>query len=315
MQNHKIVLFNNVDGTLNKMDLHVPLSLNRIQSYLNQFKAEVKKEKASFTKLTRIAFNLLSQVPLPLVYYPNTHVVRARPNFNGEVFKFTHEISYNSKCPEKSTLNRFNLDKEAVFYAAAPIDIVKPFSATLTAIAESNKELFDNSNINRTQYVTISKWDVLKVFPVIMLTFFPKAEEKSEYIKESNKFYSDFFKSSYSAEDQHKIELVLSYLSDCACKKNDTANNYRLTTACFNAMQKAYGQEIGIMYSSSMTDNEGINIVLTKEIIDNNYLEASLVIMYKCSRDPRDRFQYAIHPCSSMVKVDEHCRFRLLNII
>ena len=47
----------------------------------------------------------------------------------------------------------------------------------ITTISESFKALFDESNNERRLYFTVGSWKVQENFPVIMLTFFPKAEE------------------------------------------------------------------------------------------------------------------------------------------
>ena len=275
MQKHKIFLFKDNPGIdLNKKFI-VSLSMQEINSCLDKLKIEVKKEKASYRNLKKLASVIISEVPIPLFYPPeNLPIIRARPNYNGEVFKTKSEVSYNRRHPKKILLSRFNLAKDPVFYGAIKNGYNVPNGLTIiTTISESFKALFDESNNERRLYFTVGSWKVQENFPVIMLTFFPKAEEQSEYIKRTNLIYEDFFSKTYNPEDQLKIKLLFSYLSECACKKNDTDNNYLLTTAFFEVMQFYYGKKIGIMYSSSMTENLGTNIVLTKDLIDEKFIE------------------------------------------
>lgn len=316
MPTHEIFLFTNDGIKINNIDGKIAMPLRSIQSRINKLKKEVLRKKARFEILKKLCKELLDKVPVPLFLCPEDYILRARPNFDGEVFRFSHEISYNTTSPERLTLNRFNLQGEAVFYGATSISNTmdnQQGHSTLTTILESFKYLLDKDNKTLYQYLTIGSWAPTGGFPLLTLTFYPKAAEKSKYVKNANEYYKKFFAGSYSKADQNKLEIFLGYFSECACKKNDSENNYLLTTAFFHAAQECYGKEIGILYSSSMTENQGLNVVLTKEIVDN-YLKVIKVGMYKCQRNPSQRMEFSIFPCSDMAEVDSEGVFRLLHI-
>ncbi|MEO6638904.1 MAG: hypothetical protein ABIN25_11535 [Ginsengibacter sp.] len=73
--------------------------------------------------------------------------------------------------------------------------------------------------------------------------------------------------------------------------------------------------KLGILYSSSMTDNTGLNIVLSKDIIDTQFLDLDAVMMYKGVRDPANSKKINFPKCSSLAKVDAHGNFSLRHIL
>ena len=191
----------------------------------------------------------------------------------------------------------------------------KNADGALTTICESYKDLFDDNSQMTYQYLTIGKWAVIKPIPLILLTFYDIAWTNSASIQNINPMYAEFIGLSCNEEDNKKCQLFYNYFSECAGKKNDTENNYLLTTAFYHALQKYYGKEIGILYSSSSTSNYGLNIVLTKDIIDANYLKLEHVVMFKCQRHPSNFKVFNIYPCSQGSDVDENGDFKLLGII
>ena len=69
-----------------------------------------------------------------------------------------------------------------------------------------------------------------------------------------------------------------------------------MTTAFFHSVREYYGEDIGILYSSSMSENTGLNIVLTRDIIDNDYLKLTEVVMYRALRNPNNPLNFQLAP-------------------
>src|ERR1035437_9555186 len=295
MNNYQTI---NFDDEATHQPRTIDITLNEVENCINRLKNEIKKKHIDFSLLKNICYKLIVELPIPIHFYQNTWVIRSRSNFDNEIFSAISEISYNP-VTEDIKLNRFNLDKEAVFYCAAPI-ASDTANGSLTTICESNKDLFDKNNHTSFQYYTISKWNVVKPIRMIMLTFYDTALNNSLHVQNINQHFQIFLKKIYGGNDLKKCELFFGYFSEAAGKKFDTNYNYLLTTAFFHALQEYYGKEIGILYSSSMTDNHGLNIALAKEIIDLNYLELDSVIMYKCHRDIAN-FKFKLEPCTSLV--------------
>lgn len=313
MQGYDFIRVNDRIKDGKELRISINISLKEIDNCLTILKNEVAKNNADFSILMDACSHLLSCVPLPMHIYDNSFVLRSRPNFNGEVFNKASDISYNP-FPGLIKLNRFNLEHEPVFYGAVPISSDKA-DGVLTTICESYKELFDNSSTVNIQYVTIGKWNVIKPIKMAMLTFYETAWAKSEHVKNINPIYAEFIGLSCNDEDNKKCLMVYEYFSQCAGKRFDTRNSYLITTAFYHAVQERYGSETGIIYSSSSTDNYGLNIVLSKEIIDGGYLELNHVVMYKCERNPSNPMNFKILPCCNGVDVNANGEFQLLGIL
>lgn len=288
-------------------------TLDEINQLIDNLKQEVNKTEADFSILKTLCVNLISRLPLPVYFLENTFILRSRPNFKGEVFKNESELSYNPFA-EKCRLNRFNLEGESAFYGAAPVTGEKSNGA-LTSICESYKELFDTNSKNASQYITIGKWIVLKQIPVVALTFYDVALQNSEHIKHINPVYNEFIQLTCNEDDNKKCKAFFSFFSEAAGRKADSSNNYLLTTAFYHAIQERYGKLVGIVYSSANTENSGLNIVLTKEILDAKFLKLDHVVMYKCQRNPSDFKDISIFPCSAGSDVTESGEYKLLGII
>ncbi|MBC7721362.1 MAG: hypothetical protein H7068_05015 [Pedobacter sp.] len=294
------------------LSLIINTPLSQIIDLIDSLSNEIKKPDVNFNVLKSYCIDLISRLPLPLHYLQDTFILRSRPNYDGEVFSQTSQVSYNP-IADKIVLNRFNLKGDSVFYGAPPITSDNANGA-LTTICESIKELFNGDYSLREQYLTIGKWNIIKPIPLVLLTFYDFAFDKSEHVRNINPAFAEFIGLSCSEEDTKKCKLFFNFFSEFAGRRVDTENNYKLTTAFFYALKEFYGDELGILYSSSMTENTGLNIVLSKEILDSDYLQLEMTIMYKCIRDPANLKIYKVFPCSNEAKVDGDGRFRLLGI-
>lgn len=87
-----------------------------------------------------------------------------------------------------------------------------------------------------------------------------------------------------------------------------------LTSALYHAIRNQYGSNIGILCSSSITDNYGINIALPKEVVDREYLRLNHVVMYKCERTPSNHKDYKVFPCCKGADTNAKGDFKLLGI-
>lgn len=292
----------------NNQDIRITCdaSLQEIESYIQTLTKEVEKSDSNFSTLKQTWIQLLSSLPLPIYKLENSFILRSRPNFNGEVFKSISDISYNPFA-DRVELNRFNLKGESVFYGALPITS-KFVNGALTTMCESYKDIFLKQSSVFEQNLTIGKWKIHEPIKVALLTFYKVAVQKSEHVQNLIPTYLEFIRRCCNEEDQYKCLLFFNYFSECAGKRFDNDNNYLLTTAFYHALREFYKEDMGILYSSSMTDNYGLNIVLTKEIIDKKYLELELAVMYKWMRDLKDQNHFTILPFKiARVDIDKFC--------
>jgi hypothetical protein len=282
--NFEIFTLNQLAKDGKELKMKVNSSVETINSLIFSLKKEVEKETLSFRFLEDTCYDLISRLPLPIHLYEKTFVLRARTN-EAKLFTKQSEISYNSEKPYLIELQRFNLDKEQVFYSAAPIDGGNANGA-VTTIAESFKEIFDEKSNWQHKALTIGRWIVQKPIKLIALAFYDEALRKSIPMQNIIPYFQMFLDAVFDNEDQMKCRLFYSYFSECAGKVNDARNNYLLTTAFYHAVRRYYGEDTGILYSSATTENHGINIVLSKEIVDTFYLKLDTVVVYELLKNP-----------------------------
>jgi|GEM_PF-2762901 len=304
---HKYDIFT-LDQILNNgKKLQINSSTETINELMNKLKAEAEKDNPTFLNLKESCFDLICRLPLPINIY-NGFVLRARPN-EPELFSHQSQISYNSERPEQIKLQRFNLDEEQVFYCAPPIDGHNENGA-ITTIAESFKEIFDKKGIWQHKALTIGKWIVQKPINLLVLPFYGKGLNKSFHLQNIAKPFEWFLNEFCSEEDRNKLRMFYSFFSERTGKVIDTPNNYLLTTAFYHSVREFYGEEVGILYSSSSTENRGINIVLSKKIIDSGYLKLDTIAVYEVYRHTFFRNQLFSLP-TMLAFIDEGEKFEL----
>lgn len=295
------------------LKIKINSTFDKILSLISSVEEEIGLTDPDYVKLKVLCFELVCRLPLPIQLLQNTFILRGRENINGEVFSKAQDLSYNP-FPDRIGLGRFNLNGESVFYGAVPITSHNA-SGQLTTICESCKELFDSATMHDLKYFTVGKWNIVKPIKTIVLTFFNNAEQKSWHIGNLNPNYQSFLASICDVEDLNKCNKFYSFFSEYAAKKYDSENRYLLTTAFFHALQQYYGNEIGVLYSSSMTDNTGLNVAFSKEVIDLGHLELEGGAMFKVTRGRNNKKSYMIVPCTDYAKLETDDRFRFKYIL
>ena len=289
----------------------ISISKKSIEGVLELLKRESERKFPYFPKLRAAWYYLIYHLPMPIQYLDDSFILRARPNSPTEIFSHRDEINYNKSCPERCMPGRFNMKGEAVFYGAIPLSSQQNNGA-LTTILESYKNLISDENDEMSQYLTIGRWMIRKKIPLIVMTFFEEAFIKCDSVKSINPIYIEFLSKMYSDEDTGKLKIFHQFISEAAGKKTDSENHYLLTTSFFHAVRHFNGDDIGLLYSSSSTENSGLNVVLPPAMIDDDYLDLDLVTMYKCQRWADDRTQFSLFPCANKAAVDAKGFFKLV---
>jgi hypothetical protein len=250
---------------------------------------------------------LFSSIPICCVEVTEHAVMRARRNYNGELFSHQYEISYFKQCPNPLTLGRFNRPKESLFYGSLPL-ISNNASFTATAIAECCKDLFDDKNSDNSFDFTLGFWKV-KPFIAICLCLEDKHLHQN---KRMHRVTSDFCNNIIKQCNRLTSTLILEcwqFLSNLSTTKDPRA--YLILAAWFCAIKTIYQEnefEInGIIYPSSATDSSGLNIVLPPDAVDN-YLYLESATMFKAERWASDHKHFDFYPITKITQV-KHRRF------
>jgi hypothetical protein len=285
-----------------RMAMKINTPKGEIDHYLAMLNQEITRTAPDFEKIKAECFELLCRLPLPIWIFDRGFVLRSRRNFNGEVFQSASEISYNPRV-DKVSLGRFNLGGEAAFYCSVPLS-TSGTQGYASSICEGGKELFDTESAESRYDFTVGKWIVVRPINVVVLTFYGPAIQVCEDAGRINSKFSGDLSEALSAEDYTKWRSFQDFFSERAARKYDSTKSYLLMTAFRHALQQRYGGQLGILYSSSMTENQGMNLVLSREVIDGGSLVLEGANMVRCERNPSKYKKYTTYPCSNYATAD-----------
>jgi hypothetical protein len=223
MANYELLTLEQIRNGETPLSININIPSEELERLISLLEAEARKDVADFSIMKDISSTLIRCFPPIIHIYKDTFILRARPNFNNEIFETCSQVSYNKAKPDTIVLSRFNLKCEAVFYGAAPIDSVYANGA-LTTILESYKKLVDDKSDEPIQILTLGKWVVKKPVHLFTLTFCPEAWKKSIHVQNVNCAYIDLLERCETDEDRKKLILFYTYFSEHAGKKNDTQN-------------------------------------------------------------------------------------------
>jgi hypothetical protein len=241
-------------------------------------------------------------------------VVRARPNYYGEIFKEEWEISYNSRNIKVIEPGRFNRRFEPMFYAALKGNDHKGGNLP-TASMESCKELLDPTNTNTTQMLTFGKWKVKEMFRVINLTYHEPTMRNNPQARNFLNLYFAEVEKELPKSTVDQIRKFIIFLSTITSTKDNNHSHYFISNAFWVTVREYYenfdGTKMyGIIYPSLMTEHNGINLVLTPEAVDT-FLELTNVMMYTYERRKANMKEYWGYPVTNLAEVKDH-RYSLL---
>ena len=111
--------------------------IDKLSIQLENIKTYTTKEinQDNFQELCNAWYELIAKVPFPSIPVDVEWLLRARPNFNGEVFEEEADISYNTKKVKAIKANRFNRPEESVFYGTLPSDDQTKFIAGASLVS------------------------------------------------------------------------------------------------------------------------------------------------------------------------------------
>lgn len=286
--------------------------VNESFATLNLHFEELKK--LLYVPLTDTVFNdafqhcydIVSVIPLMKIELSNLQLVRGRPHYMGEPLVCEKsEVSYNWKFRDKIKLGRFNRQAEPLFYASLPTES-KDMDHVLSCSLECCKELSVEYNTTDVQDITISGWIVEKPFYVLNLCFDDLHLKDNPSLKEAVVIYLKAIHSKLSTEAADFIERFLRYFSELSREIMPDNQCYQLLTPLFIAIRYYWEHTMnqpvyGLIYPSAMSLAKGLNVVLTREAVDE-CLKLYKVVIYRYLVEP-ERTSIDADKCSDIVNV------------
>lgn len=100
-------------------------------------------------------------------------------------------------------------------------------------------------------------------------------------------------------------------MSEKAANKIETTEGYLITNAYKKAVEIYYGKAVrGLVYSSGMSENNGLNVAISKDLIDNGDIRFHGATVYKIKSHPY-KLSKTIFPCTNYAIADEYGNFKL----
>ncbi len=262
----------------------------------------------NFQELCNSWYKIIDRIPLPPIPVDVEWLLRARANFNGEIFEKESDISYNTKNISAIKANRFNRPQESVFYGILPSDEQAKFFAG--GSLECYKDIVNESNEEPIQYLTFGKWHLRSHFVVLNLCFDNRALNAHSGLKKIIDNYLSNLEKNCPATSFKFIKECWFFLSELASTKYKYDQQYFITTAFFCVLREYYrihfGEAInGVVYPSSMVNGDTLNIVLMPEAVDK-YLYLKEAFMYKFVRGMNNKKSYECGLCSLISQVINH---------
>lgn len=229
-------------------------------------------------------------------------VIRGRLNESEEDFFKVSQLSYNTECPERIKIGRFNRDKQPMFYGTIPNGNTSS-NPGVTSCVESLPDIVSENGIHGYRDFTVGIWKVHSPFDVVDLTF--DQDENNPFRKRIDEL---IINQVLSSSQEHVSKIVFefwTYVSELCSNKSTSPFDYVLSNTLFDSINRCSYKDKpkvkGLLYPSSRTDRKGTNIVLYPEVVDE-YLKLDSVLVYRIFRRPNEK-TYDIHPICHPIKI------------
>lgn len=260
----------------------------------------------NYNKAFQAFYLIIDIIPLMVNKLPAMQIVRGRPRRQkDELCTNKSDLSYNWKYRKDIKLGRFNQQGEAVFYASMPTES-KAVDYILTCALECCKELTTEYGVD-LQEITLGGWIIDTPVDVVNLCFDDLHLTGNPDLKEAVESYLRAIRANFSTEAANFIEEFLRYISELSRTTMGNNECYKLTSPFFCAVRYYYDIQLkqpvyGLLYPSAMTLAKGLNIVLTKDAVDN-FIQLDKVVIYRSILLKPERKTYKIDKCSDIIKV------------
>jgi len=193
----------------------------------------------------------------------------------------------------KIPLQRCNLDRQQVFYASIPGGMTNFSDGAQPSLMETMAQRIVDDPTFDGRHAVASRWQI-KRHPIFW--FLPhyigsiKSNENFKFLFN----HMDSFLRENSASNDHFQNFTekLNYLSELFCSNDKKERIYKVTANYFNKVMDSFrpfnNVYDALIYPSANTKGEGMNIVLTKEYVDNKNIFCDIVVLYTINRNPSD---------------------------
>jgi hypothetical protein len=224
----------------------------------------------------------------------NMYVVRASKNGTQELFKDVYRCSYNPNL-SSIPLQRCNYPAQQVFYCSMFTQTANS-TTSMTCILETALEQVKDHKINKAYY-TLSRWNLKRRLKLAILPFSKLSHKQNSDFKIMSATTKESLKKHVNRKE---IVAAYTYMSDVFCKRRQKKLYYKISSAYFNYVMKLPHNFDGIAYPSANTEASGLNVALSKSIIDNGILVFFCAILHRLRRSDSNKRSLTVFPCSKI---------------
>jgi hypothetical protein len=194
--------------------------------------------------------------------------------------------SIKSKIP----MQRCNLEGQQVFYASIPGGMRNFSDGAQPSLMETvMQKIIDNPTFDARK-AAVSRWQI-KHQPIFwFLPHYTNSIRNNQHFKFLFNQFDEFLKMNSKSIEQYKnFTEKLNYLSELFCRNDEKEKTYKVTAAYYNKVMSLDKPDNicydALIYPSANTKGEGMNIVLTKDYVDQKNIYCDLVVLYSINRN------------------------------
>ncbi|MFC4233539.1 hypothetical protein ACFOW1_16680 [Parasediminibacterium paludis] len=273
------------------------MSLISTDTYIKTFEKLLNDNSISEFEFDSLVEDLIHQVPLGAQSVQIPFLIRTSLLNKNEVCTNISRCSYvpDSK-KSKIPLQRCNVEGQQVFYASIAGGMANFSDGAQPSLMETTmQKILDDSSFNG-RVAAVSRWQIINQ-PIFW--FLPYYSNSIANNKNFHFLYNHFDNSlkgmCQSDDDYLNFTEKLKYLSELFCKNSNREKAYKITATYYNKIMiqfKPFDNFYdALIYPSANTMGEGMNIVLTKDYIDQKNIWCDLVVLYEINRNvnnPKD---------------------------
>ena len=267
------------------------MSIISIPEYKELFEKLISDTSISEVEFVSMIEDLIYQAPLGAMQRAIPFVIRTSLLDKGETCLNVSRCSYvPDLLKEKIPLQRCNLEGEQVFYASIPGGMTNFSDGAQPSLMETTMQrIIDDPTFNSRQ-AAVSRWQIKRQPLFWFLAHYGDSIKNNENFKFLFNHTDNFLKED-ATTNQHYQNFTekLDYLSQFFCRNGNKERLYKVTAKYYNKVMSLFRpfnkHYDALIYPSANTKGEGMNIVLTKNYINNENIYCDLVVLYTIDRN------------------------------
>lgn len=269
--------------------------------YIEELSHLIKSPSISSNELTAKVQNLIRQTPLAFHKLDIPFIVRTSVLEPNEYCKHISGCSFNPDCT-KIPLQRCNYEKQQVFYGTIPGGMQNLSDAAQSAFLETCFDRIKKDSLFSERFVVATRWNLKNSPHLWSLPFNEGSAELNQHFKFLYANYDNILKeSSLNEVEYNQNKAKARFISALFCTNENKKLVYRVTSTFFNELRVIVNSLLlekidGLIYPSSNTKGEGMNIALVKDFITEENIECSHAVLYAYKRDPKNPKSISFEP-------------------